>query len=351
MITRNFNLYLHKKGNPLVIQANQYDSGEQWVFTLLEEDGTQYIPTTGAIIGRKSDGNAITVGGSVVDGKVVIIETEQMTAAAGKAVFELSVDDLTHGTANFIVNVEKKPIDDAVISDSDLSLIQQALDANSGFKIVFTLTYDYDNDGWFGECDHTAPEIYEAIQNGERIDGTVMFTNFGYSYNERVVERKIIDYRLHVNSEYYWMDFFCAPTMEGNNSNYEIESMSMSMMQYMENTVYNIAVRGIDKLPNTLYVVVGFTYRNGVITDKYISETWQQITDHIRYYSASANIRYTNWDTYRRDCYPATVEWVQSSSDSVHFRSVIYDGQTLKEVHVELTNNDELSFEINTIGE
>lgn len=132
MITRNFNLYLNAGHSvPLVINVNQYDSGEQWVFTLYNSDGTQYTPSTGAIVGIKSDGLGIINSGSVVDGKVVISETQQMTAAPGKAVFELMIDNGTHGTANFVVLVEPKPGDNADLSESDLSLIQQAIDTTS----------------------------------------------------------------------------------------------------------------------------------------------------------------------------------------------------------------------------
>jgi hypothetical protein len=63
------------------------------------------------------------------NGDVYITETQQMTAAAGKAIFELTIDGMTHGTANFIVQVEKKPTDDAVLSESDLSIIQQGIDS------------------------------------------------------------------------------------------------------------------------------------------------------------------------------------------------------------------------------
>lgn len=130
MITRNFKLCLNA-GTALApyINVNQYDHGEQWVFTLYNEGGTIYTPSTGAIIGIKADGRAIANAGSVVDGKVVINETEQMTAAAGRAIYELLIDDDSHGTANFVVNVERRPADDADFSDSDLSLIQQAVDS------------------------------------------------------------------------------------------------------------------------------------------------------------------------------------------------------------------------------
>lgn len=137
MITREFNLYLHAGHSiPLVINVNQYDYGERWLFTLFNSDGTQYIPSSGAIVGIKADNLGIINTGSVVDGKVAINETQQMTAAVGKATFELLIDDQTHGTANFIVLVEPKPGDQADLSESDLSLLQQAIDGTSATAIA-----------------------------------------------------------------------------------------------------------------------------------------------------------------------------------------------------------------------
>ena len=136
MITREFNLYLHAGHSiPLVINANQYDHGEQWLFTLFNSDGTQYVPSSGAIVGIKSDNLGIINSGSVdSNGKIVINETQQMTAAVGKAVFELVIDEGTHGTANFVVLVEPKPGDNADLSESDISMIEQAIEAASSIK-------------------------------------------------------------------------------------------------------------------------------------------------------------------------------------------------------------------------
>ena len=136
MITRAFNLYLHAGHSiPLVINANQYDRGEQWLFTLFNSDGTQYVPSSGAIVGIKSDNLGIINSGSVdSNGRVVINETQQMTAAVGKAVFELLIDDSTHGTANFIVLVEPKPGDNADLSESDISMIEEAVEAAANIK-------------------------------------------------------------------------------------------------------------------------------------------------------------------------------------------------------------------------
>lgn len=135
-IVRNFNLYLNAgNGSVPYINVNQYDQGEQWVFTLYKEDGTKYLPSTGAIVGIKADNRGIINTGTVdADGRVVINETQQMTAAAGIAIFELLIDGDSHGTANFLVNVEQRPGDNADLSDSDLSLIQQAV--NSAAVIV-----------------------------------------------------------------------------------------------------------------------------------------------------------------------------------------------------------------------
>ena len=130
MITRYFNLMLYKEGIAPVVNVNQYDQGEEWVFTLYGQGGVKYTPTTGAIVALKSDGHLIANAGTVDgEGRVVITETQQMTASAGKATCELQIDGDTHGTANFYLLVEPSPADGGIPSDSDLSLFQQAVDA------------------------------------------------------------------------------------------------------------------------------------------------------------------------------------------------------------------------------
>lgn len=128
-IERTFDLIINAgTSSPLIINANQNDSGEIWKFNLYQEDGTKVIPAAGEIVGLKSDGHAIVNAGVVNPlGQVVITETEQMTAAPGANVYEI-VFDSVHGTANFIVYVEKSPVDDdADFSESDISAIQQAI--------------------------------------------------------------------------------------------------------------------------------------------------------------------------------------------------------------------------------
>lgn len=131
MITREFKLYLNAGvGVAPVINTNQFDQDEEWIFTLLQEDGTVYTPSTSAIIGLKTDGTTILNAGTVnSSGQVVITETEQITAVPGSNLFEILIDGNTHGTANFVVFVERRPGDIDNPSESDISLFQEAISA------------------------------------------------------------------------------------------------------------------------------------------------------------------------------------------------------------------------------
>ena len=188
MITRYFNLFLNAgSASPLVISANQYDHGEQWVFTLYSQLGVKYEPSSGAIVGIKADNLGIINTGSVdSEGRVVINETKQMTAVAGRAIFELLIDGDTHGTANFYVEVESKPGDNADFSASDLSLIQEAINsiaiAGSGAPAVVTLASQMTDEGKVylyagSETGYTKGDWYyyngSAWTDGGKYGGTV----------------------------------------------------------------------------------------------------------------------------------------------------------------------------------
>lgn len=142
-IIREFTLYLHAGiTTPEVIHANQYSQGETWIFKLLQDDGSAYVPSTGALIGVKADGHAIAgLTGTVLgDGRVSITTTQQLTAAAGDATCELTIDGGTNGSANFVIRVEKKPTDDAILSESDLSIIQEGMNSVTPVVIAETVS-------------------------------------------------------------------------------------------------------------------------------------------------------------------------------------------------------------------
>ena len=186
-ITRHFKLGLNAGASlPLLIHANQYDRGEEWAFTLYNQDGSKYIPSSGAIIGIKSDKLGISLPGRVEGDEVIITESQQMTAAAGKAVFELLIDGETHGTANFVVLVEPRPGDGAVVSASDYSLFQEAINsitiAGSGAPAVATLASQMTDEGKVylyagSETGYTKGDWYyyngSAWTDGGKYGGTV----------------------------------------------------------------------------------------------------------------------------------------------------------------------------------
>lgn len=112
MIQRYFKLFLNA-GEELspVINVNQNDEAETWVFTLFESKGVQYIPSSGTLVGLHTDGTRFSAEG-IIDqsGRVIIDQTAEITAVTGKAVCEIRIDNDTHGTANFYLKIEKSPI-------------------------------------------------------------------------------------------------------------------------------------------------------------------------------------------------------------------------------------------------
>ena len=124
MLVRQFVLQMNTGAdvNP-VIHANQYDEGELWCFTIL--NGTKVIqPDESTLIGLSSDGKTYAVNGYVDDlGRACITEIREITSSPGRGEYELTIGG--HGTANFYVQVEERPIDGAVISDDEINYFQQ----------------------------------------------------------------------------------------------------------------------------------------------------------------------------------------------------------------------------------
>ena len=137
MLTRNFNLDIIHSTPPVVIHISQYDTATTLVFALYSSDGTLSMPTSAEdvsamIHGTKPDRHGISMDAeySYSDGTpyVTVNVTRQMTAIAGKNVFELHI--IYNGeslfTSNFVLQVEKAALDlDSFVSDSE---IQEPID-------------------------------------------------------------------------------------------------------------------------------------------------------------------------------------------------------------------------------
>lgn len=115
--------------NP-VIHVSQYDVGRQFQLKIYDGNTSYSMPTgtTARIDGLKPDGTAFsyTDAVSVSDNVVTVTTKEQMTVLNGEVTCEIrftdGVDDI--GTLNFILQVEKSPIDnDIPISDTEIPAI------------------------------------------------------------------------------------------------------------------------------------------------------------------------------------------------------------------------------------
>lgn len=133
-ITERYNLNMMPGGVPLIVNVSQSDTGwKSLKFILFNREQYMTIPlgTIALINGKKADGKGFSYQMSVSpeDHSVQIEIQKQMTVAAGLVVCEVSLQNGTSiiGSANFILRVEKSPLDDAVMSDSDMQAVTEAL--------------------------------------------------------------------------------------------------------------------------------------------------------------------------------------------------------------------------------
>lgn len=130
MIEQNYNLDTVPFQSAVpVVHVSQYDSGSRTLKFALNEGGSviDMSNVTGAKInGRKPDNTAFSYDMAISSNVVSIVVTEQMTAVSGRVVAEvvlLGANDAVLGTGNFIIEVEKSPIDEGVISDTDIPIL------------------------------------------------------------------------------------------------------------------------------------------------------------------------------------------------------------------------------------
>ena len=133
MITQTYSLDLVPNGKPVVVPVSQYDNDRMLVFKLF--DGGVAFDASGVasavFTGRKPDNYFFMAAMTVSTDNVSVELTTQMTAAAGNTTCEIILYDSEGnqlGTTNFVMQVEKAPVDDSTkISDSDISAILSAL--------------------------------------------------------------------------------------------------------------------------------------------------------------------------------------------------------------------------------
>lgn len=205
-MNRYFDLYLNA-GDSIAptIHVNQYDNSEVWYFTIYDEDGTIVVPTDASICGVKSDGHIILNSAVVSSNKVVVTETKQMTAAPGKATFELLLNGATHGTANFYVAVEPRPGDLAEYSASDLTLLSDAIARSqmlvniSGLSSAMksAIIQAFENVAWDDGSGQTYIDaIINAFDDGDP-SGGIVIDDYLSNISPNPVENRVIAQRIN----------------------------------------------------------------------------------------------------------------------------------------------------------
>lgn len=134
MTSQTINLNLIPSGVQPIIHVSQYDKGQTWLFNLFVGNQTFNVPSGAGVTiqGTKHDNTGFQYSCTYVDNVVSATETEQMTIFYGDVQAELVIvlNGTQIATLNFIIRVEPAALeDDTVISETDLPLLQQAINA------------------------------------------------------------------------------------------------------------------------------------------------------------------------------------------------------------------------------
>ena len=160
---------------PPICHASQYDDGRV-VRVDLTENGEDYTLSNEVIVLdiRKGDGCVVTAACAIVSGKkyVDIVLTQQMTAVFGSNLAELQItkDGTLIGTLNFIIEVERDPLDSSIASSSVIHDLQAQVDAcvDTALEERGASAVGYDNTS----SGLTATNVQEAIDEvNDKIGG------------------------------------------------------------------------------------------------------------------------------------------------------------------------------------
>lgn len=143
-------LNLIPNGASPVAHASQYDEGRRFRCDLFEGaevytlDGTEVLECDI----KKPDGNIVTVAVTNTSDSYIVVETTlQMCACAGNSFGEIKItkDAKVIGTLNFILAVERSPLEGGIESDSGIHNLQQQIgeavaEQYSGEDVIFDST-------------------------------------------------------------------------------------------------------------------------------------------------------------------------------------------------------------------
>lgn len=148
MYTQTHDLNVIPTGVRPVVHVSQYDNQVQALrFLLYKENAPFTIPASAAVLinGLKPDNTGFSYAATATSGNsATFAVTQQMTAVAGSTECELRVRTASEiiGTLNFTIEVEEAPLhDDSVLSETDIPLIEQAVDIAANLAEYIQATY------------------------------------------------------------------------------------------------------------------------------------------------------------------------------------------------------------------
>ena len=149
MYTQDVNLNVVPVGVRPVVHCSQYDNNLQAIkFALYKNNVAFSIPSGAAVLinGYKPDNTGFSYAATAISGNTATFTvTQQMTAVAGDVLCELRVrtESQIIGTLNFVLRVEPAPLtDDTILSETDIPLIEQAVDIAANLAEYIQATYD-----------------------------------------------------------------------------------------------------------------------------------------------------------------------------------------------------------------
>lgn len=148
MYVQNLNLDIIPEGVRPVIYVSQYDNQTNALkFSLYVNNQSFTIPSGAGVLinGHKPDNTAFSYQAASISGNTVTCNvTQQMTAVPGDVDCELRIRTSSEiiGTLNFILRVEPAPLqDDTVLSETEIPLIEQAIDIAANLANYIQATY------------------------------------------------------------------------------------------------------------------------------------------------------------------------------------------------------------------
>lgn len=179
MITQRYFLDIVHGNVPVIVPVSQYDSDFTLIFSLYASTGefTLEEDTTATIRGTKGDGNGYSVDATIdiASAEVTVEGDEQLTAIAGKQLFELTLwKGQKHlSTANFILNVEKAPLDRDTVSSK--SKIRELYEVEDNAEQIIAAGKSFEE--WSAAMEVLQETTNEAINKATKAENEVAEAN------------------------------------------------------------------------------------------------------------------------------------------------------------------------------